>query len=71
MLKTPKISVIAKYSKYKFDLILINGGGSVSFNLNTGEKYTYYLNYDSRESMSLIMEMEADSSMITQKISEN
>jgi len=60
-----------EYSKYKFDLILINGGGSVSFNLNTGEKYTYYLNYDSRESMSLIMEMEADSSMITQKISEN
>ena len=58
-------------SIYKFDLILINGGGSVSFNLNTGEKYMYYLNYDSRESMSLIMEMEKNSQMITQKVSEN
>jgi len=58
-------------NKYKFDLILIDGGGSVSFMLNNEEKYKYYLNYDSRESMSLIMEMGENSTMKAQKASEN
>ena len=59
------------FSTYKFDLMLLNGSGSVSFILDNGEEYKYGLSYDNRESMSLIMKMKQNSSMIMHEENEN